>query len=182
MSSTRGVAGNRNALLTLDSWLRGHPHEPDPICEVSCAPFAHLSGRCEQWRGTLCATTRTLCADPRELPAALLDARPTCLVGPPQVWQALKAKLEATLAAHEHAALSAGIARARALAAGNPLQPLDAEQERMLAALRARIGLDRVNRAQTVAAPCPSAVHEFMHGLGLPFSEFYAMTQLASRP
>jgi long-subunit acyl-CoA synthetase (AMP-forming) len=40
------------------------------------------------------------------------------------------------------------------------------------------MGLDRLNRALTAAAPCPRSVHEHYHALGVPFGEFYAMTEL----
>ena len=92
--------------------------------------------------------------------------------------QALKATIEATLVETEQAALDAGIARVRAVLTGNPPPELSPEHERTLAGLRDRFGLDRVNCALTAAAPCPRAVHEFMHGLGLPFGEFWGMSEI----
>ena len=181
-SGTTGVPkgiewANRNALLVGDSLL-GARHLPDAICEVSYLPFAHVFDRSLHWRASLRATTLTFCAAPSDLHEALLDARPTFLGGPPRTWQGLKATLEASCDKSEHAALDAGIARVRALLAGSPPPELSAEQERTLAELRARLGLDRINHALTGAAPCPLAVHEFMHGLGLPFGEFWGMTEI----
>jgi long-chain acyl-CoA synthetase len=75
-------------------------------------------------------------------------------------------------------ALDAGIARVRTVLAGGPAPELSREQERTLAQLRARLGLDRISHALTAAAPCPLAVHEFMHGLGLPFGEFWGMSEI----
>jgi long-subunit acyl-CoA synthetase (AMP-forming) len=40
------------------------------------------------------------------------------------------------------------------------------------------VGLDRVGRALTAAAPCPLAIQAHYHALGIPFAEFYAMSEL----
>jgi long-subunit acyl-CoA synthetase (AMP-forming) len=63
---------------------------------------------------------------------------------------------------------------------GSSPPELSPEQQRTLATLRARLGLDRINYALTAAAPCPLAVHEFMHGLGLPFGEFWGMSEIGA--
>ena len=183
-SGTTGVPkgiewANRNALLMAEI-LYGARHQPDGICEVSYLPFAHVFDRSQHWHASLRATTQTFCAAPSQLHWALLDARPTFLGGPPRIWQGLKAALEATLDQTEHAALDAGIARVRALLAGGSPPGLSSEKERTLAALRARIGLDRINYALTAAAPCPQAVHEFLHGLGLPLGEFWGMSEIGA--
>ena len=181
-SGTTGVPkgiewANRNALLMADSLLATR-HPSDGVCEVSYLPFAHVFDRTLHWRACVRAATQTFCAVPSQLHEALLDARPTFLGGPPRIWQGLKDRLEATLDETEHAALGAGIARVRALLADTPPPQLSGEQEATLAALRARLGLDRINHALTAAAPCPLAVHEFMHGLGLPFGEFWGMSEI----
>jgi long-chain acyl-CoA synthetase len=168
---------NRNALLMADSLLGGLP-QPDGVCEVSYLPFAHVFDRSLHWRACVRAVTQTFCAEPSQLHRALLDARPTFLGGPPRIWQDLRARLEATLDEIEQAALNAGIARVRALRAGHAAAELSPEQEQVLARLRARAGLDRITWALTAAAPCPLAVHEFMHGLGLPFGEFWGMSEI----
>ncbi len=168
---------NRNALLMADSLLGGLP-QPDGVCEVSYLPFAHVFDRSLHWRACVRAATQTFCAEPSQLHRALLDARPTFLGGPPRIWQDLRATLEATLDEIEQAALNAGIACVHALRAGNAAAELSPEQEQVLARLRARAGLDRITWALTAAAPCPLAVHEFMHGLGLPFGEFWGMSEI----
>jgi long-chain acyl-CoA synthetase len=180
-SGTTGVPkgiewANRNALLMADSLLSTR-HLPDGICEVSHLPFAHVFDRSQHWRASVRATTQTFCAAPSQLHETLLDARPTFLGGPPRIWQHLQATLEATLDETEQAALDAGIARIRMVLAGSLPPQLSPEQEQTLAGLRARLGLDRINHALTAAAPCPRAVHEFMHGLGLPFGEFWGMSE-----
>jgi long-subunit acyl-CoA synthetase (AMP-forming) len=108
----------------------------------------------------------------------LLDARPTFLFGAPRTWQTLKVALDATLNVAERAALDRALRRVRELVDGDGPEPLTNADERVLARLRARMGLDRINRALTAAAPCPRSVHEHYHALGVPFGEFYAMTEL----
>lgn len=148
--------------------------EPDVICDVSVGPFAHLTERgAGHWRSLLRGSTRTFCLDPTELGATLLDARPTYLFGPPRLWQNLKAKLERTLSEPERAALDHGIARVR----GGHTPRLAEEDEQALATLRTRVGLDRLSRGLTAAAPCPRSVLEYFHGLGVGFGEFYGMTE-----
>ena len=152
--------------------------EPDGIHEVSYGPFAHAGERAiGHWRALLHGSTRTFCENPTQLGAVLLDARPTFLFGSPRLWQGLKSALEATLGAEERATLGASVERIQALARGDSAEPLTADQEDVLAGLRARIGLDLTNRALTAAALCPLAVHEHYHGLGVPFYEFYGMTE-----
>lgn len=152
--------------------------EPDGIHDISYGPFAHAGERAAgHWRALLRGSTRTLCEDPTQLGAALLETRPTFLFGSPRVWQGLKSALETSLEGEERAVLDAGIERVRVLAGGMLAEPLTADQEDVLAGLRARIGLDLMNRALTAAAPCPLAVHEHYHGLGVPFYEFYGMTE-----
>jgi long-subunit acyl-CoA synthetase (AMP-forming) len=133
---------------------------------------------CGHWRSLLRGSTRTFCADPGQVPYALLDARPTFLFGAPRTWQTLKDALEATLDVAERAVLDRALGRVRELVDGDGPEPLTKADERVLARLRARIGLDRINRALTAAAPCPRSVHEHYHALGIPFGEFYAMTEL----
>ncbi len=153
--------------------------EQDGIHDISYGAFAHGGERAVgHWYALARGSTRTLCEDPAQLGAALLDARPTFLFGSPQVWQRLKRALQSTLDAEERATLHASVERVRALAGGQSAEPLTAEQQETLAALRARIGLDRVSCALTAAAPCPLAVHEHYHALGVPFREFYGMTEL----
>jgi long-subunit acyl-CoA synthetase (AMP-forming) len=182
-SGTTGVPkgiewANRNALLVAGSLPGTRHHLPEPVCEVSHLSFAHVFDRSLHWRASLRAATLTFCAEPSQLHEVLLDARPTFLGGPPRMWQELKAALEATLNATEHASVDAGITRVRALLAGGPPPKMSPELERTLAGLRARFGLDRLDCALTATAPCPLAVHEFMHGLGLPFGEFWGMSEI----
>jgi long-subunit acyl-CoA synthetase (AMP-forming) len=151
--------------------------EPDAISDISVAPFAHGTERgCGHWRSLLRGSTRTFCPDPTQLPATLRDARPTYLFGAPRLWHNLKLKLDSTLEEHERAALERGLARVRA---GDPTAPTS-DDEHTLAALRTRIGLERLNRPLTAAAPCPRSVLEYHHALGTGLNVFYGMTETAA--
>jgi long-chain acyl-CoA synthetase len=157
--------------------------ERDEVHDISFAPFAHLSERFgSHWYSLMRGATRTVCADPAQLGAVLLDTRPTQLGGSPQLWQRLKRALDATLDADERAALDTAIERVRALVGqvGASPPPLSQAQEATLAVLRARVGLDRMAAAVVTAAPCPVAVHEHYHALGVPFQEIFAMTEIGA--
>ena len=133
-SGTTGVPkgiewANRNALLMAESLLGARTTCPTAFARSpTCRSRTSSTARC---------TGARACAQPRRrsVPShrscieALLDARPTFLGGPPRIWQELKATLEATLDEIEQAALDAGIARVRALLAGNPPPELSPEQE-----------------------------------------------------
>ena len=164
---------HREALATFRRFDLLQP-EADGICDVSVGPFAHLAERgAGHWRSLLRGSTRTFCPDPAELGLTLLDARPSYLFGPPRLWQNLKGRLDSTLSDPERAALDRGIACVRA----GHMAPLTQEDERTLANLRTRVGLDRLRRGLTAAAPCPRAVLEYFHALGVGFGEFYGMTE-----
>jgi long-chain acyl-CoA synthetase len=195
----RGVAGEDLAALIYTSGTTGGPKgvewthaaaaggtasfdrilgEEDGIRDVSYAPFASLAERFGgHWHSLLRGSTRTVCSSPTDLGTALLDARPTRLGGPPQVWQGLKLGLEATLTAGERGALDAALGRVSAAAGADLSLPPSNDEEETLAALRARIGLDRIALAGSTAAACPPGVHDHYGALGVPFREFYAMTE-----
>ena len=59
-----------------------------------------------------------------------------------------------------------GYAPSRAARPAHP-QPSRA----LLAELRARIGLDRMSKAVSAAAPCPMTVHEHYRALGIDFRQ-----------
>src|ERR1700722_18392802 len=184
-SGTTGVAkGVECTHRMATSWVYSFDSvwpEPDGIHDISYGSFANVGERgCGHWRALLLGSTRTICLEPKQLSEALLDARPTFLFGPPQVWQALKRALENTLSTVERAALDAGIQRTRTLVQDAPASELSSEQQQILASLRRRIGLDQINKTLCAAAPCPPALREHYNGLGVPFGENFAMTEIGS--
>jgi long-chain acyl-CoA synthetase len=177
----KGVeCSHRTATGWIESFGEVWP-EADGAHDISYGSFANVGERgCGHWRALVKGSTRTFCADPKLLAGALLDARPTFLFGPPQVWQALKRALESSLDADERSALLAGIRRIQALTRGEPAAPLSEDRQQILATLRRRVGLDRIDKTLCAAAPCPPALREHYHGLGVPFGENFAMTEIGS--
>lgn len=175
----KGVEWEHGPLMrSLDRFDLVHP-EPDGCRDVCFGPFAHMGERAVgHWRSLMRGSTRTICADPSELPMALLDARPSFLWGSPRVWQALKTALQSTLAEHECDVLAHATERLRRTQGDQAPSPLSEEDQNTLADLRARVGLDQVVRALVGAAPCPLAIQEHYHALGVPFGEFYGMSEL----
>jgi long-subunit acyl-CoA synthetase (AMP-forming) len=140
--------------------------------------MANIGERCAgHWYSFTRGSTRTICRDPNQLGAALGEARPTRLLGPPLVWLALQRALERSLAAEERLVLERGVQRVRAHARGETGSPVGEPERALLARLRARIGLDRMSEAVSAAAPCPMTVHEHYRALGIDFREFYAATE-----
>jgi long-chain acyl-CoA synthetase len=177
----KGVEWEHGPLMrSMESFDLVHP-EPDGRRDISFGPFAHIGERAiGHWRSLVRGSTRTICAAPTELPAALLDARPTFLWGSPRVWQTLKAILDSTLTERERDVLDRATARRQLLVDGESPASLSEEDQNTLAQLRARVGLDQLDRALTAAAPCPLAIQAHYHALGVPFAEFYAMSELGA--
>jgi long-chain acyl-CoA synthetase len=177
----KGVEWEHGPLMSaLDRLDLMHP-EPDGCRDISFGPFAHTGERAVgHWRSLMRGSTRTICAAPTELPAALLDTRPTFLWGSPRVWQTLKSALESTLDERERDVLDRATTRLQRLADGEAPPTLGEEDQGTLAELRARVGLDQLGRALTSAAPCPLVVQAHYHALGVPFAEFYAMSELGA--
>jgi long-subunit acyl-CoA synthetase (AMP-forming) len=176
----RGALGS---LGSFDTVLGGD----GAIHDVSYGSMANVGERgIGHWYSFTRGSTRTICRDPGQLGAALGEARPTRLFGPPLVWLALQRALEGSLAVEERVVLERAVQHVRAVARGEAGTPPDEPERALLAKLRARIGLDRMSRAVSAAAPCPMAVHEHYRALGIDFQEFYAGTEFgmasAQRP
>ena len=152
------------------------------VSYISYLPLAHLGERgIGHYRALVRGSTTTFCPDPARLPSALAEVRPTWLFGPPRIWRVLRAAIEATIAAEptptrRSCGRSPGYARSGE-ASGRAARARDGTA---LAGVRTRFGLDRLEHALTAAAPCPSEVHEFFLALGLPFAEFYGMTEIGA--
>jgi long-subunit acyl-CoA synthetase (AMP-forming) len=176
--TSKGVEWEHGSMMRALARFDRRHYEPDGISDISFASFAHISERAAgHWRSLVRGSTRTFCADPAALGEALLDARPTFIFAPPRVWHGLKRKLEASLNERERDTLTRAVARVGGLAAAEAPPPLAEDDQGVLAGMRSRIGLDRVNRGTVAAAPCPTSVQAIFHALGVPFGEFYAMTE-----
>ncbi|WP_280459574.1 AMP-dependent synthetase/ligase [Nocardia carnea] len=157
---------------------------------LSYLPAAHVADRISGHAINLVTGIQiTTVPDPREIAAALPDARPTVFFGVPRVWQKIKGGVEAKLAAETGAkkaiadwAIAAGIAAAKADLAGTGRGPLLNIQHRiaeklLLSKVRAALGLDELRVASSGAAPIPPETLEFFLGLGFCVSEVWGMSE-----
>ncbi|WP_280422826.1 AMP-dependent synthetase/ligase [Nocardia carnea] len=157
---------------------------------LSYLPAAHVADRISGHAINLVTGIQiTTVPDPREIAAALPDARPTVFFGVPRVWQKIKGGVEAKLAAETGAkkaiagwAVATGIAAAKADLAGTGRGPLLNIQHRiaeklLLSKVRAALGLDELRVASSGAAPIPPETLEFFLGLGFCVSEVWGMSE-----
>jgi long-subunit acyl-CoA synthetase (AMP-forming) len=157
---------------------------------LSYLPAAHVADRISGHAINLVTGIQiTTVPDPREIAAALPDARPTVFFGVPRVWQKIKGGIETKLAAETGAkkaiatwAVATGIAAARADLAGTGRGPLLDLQHRvaeklLLGKVRAALGLADLRVASSGAAPIPPETLEFFLGLGFCVSEVWGMSE-----
>ena len=126
---------------------------------LSYLPAAHIAERnvC-LYAQFLYRTEVVSVPDPRQVAAALAAVHPQLFFAVPSVWQKLRAAAEAWLAAQPGWAedgLTAGLA----------------------AAVRTRLGLDRLRWVACGAAPVPPTTLEFFAGLGVPVLELWGMSE-----
>lgn len=157
---------------------------------MSYLPAAHVADRISGHAVNLVTGIQiTTVPDPREIAAALPDARPTTFFGVPRVWQKIKAGIETRISTENGAkktlaqwALRTGIAAARADLSGKGRGPLLALQHPIaealvLSTLRTALGLDRLRVASSGAAPIPPETLEFFLGLGFCVTEVWGMSE-----
>ncbi len=148
------VLTQANVLFLLGSLERVTAFPPGYV-NVSYLPLAHIAERLfSHYFGLLQHGHTYFCPDQSELLATLANARPQAFLGVPRVWEKLRQGLTAALPG-----------------------PVGDLPEQALAALRARIGLDRCTFAVSGAAPMAVDVLEFWGQLGLPIHEAYGMTE-----
>jgi long-subunit acyl-CoA synthetase (AMP-forming) len=123
---------------------------------VSYLPSAHIADRWSaHYHSLICLGAEIVCvADPRTVAQHLPAIRPTTWGSVPRIWEKIKAALEAN-----------GVTDPAAL-------PDEAR-----AAIRKRLGLDRVEHLIGGAAPIPVEVLEYFRDLGLPICELWGMSE-----
>ncbi|WP_306358998.1 MULTISPECIES: long-chain fatty acid--CoA ligase [unclassified Nocardia] len=157
---------------------------------VSYLPDAHAANRWfAHYLSMLTGGQITTVPDLKQVAEALAEVHPSVFLGVPRVWVKVKAALEERFSAEPlpkrklvEWAIRTGRARAQAVSDGRTPSALDAVAHRVadrlvLAAIRERLGLDKVRVAVTGSAPIPPDTHEFFLGLGLPLCEGYGMTE-----
>ncbi|RJO74111.1 long-chain fatty acid--CoA ligase [Nocardia panacis] len=181
---------HRNVLAQIIAQLDGSLAAGLDDRAISYLPAAHIADRISAHATNLLVGIQlTTVADPREVAAALPDARPTVFFGVPRVWQKIKAGIEGKLAqepspvkrALARWAIQTGIAAARADLAGRrePLLTLrhTVAEALVLSKLRHAMGVDKLRVAASGAAPIPPELLEYFLGLGLGFTEVWGMSE-----
>ena len=157
---------------------------------ISYLPDAHAANRWfTHYLSILHGVQITDLVDAKQLLDALIEARPTLMLGVPRVWIKLKSGLEAAVTEESSGkralvnwAFGVGRKRARAASDGRRVGVADriqhlAADQLVLSKLRAKLGLDQVRIAVTGAAPIPLEVHEFVLSMGISLCEGYGMTE-----
>jgi long-chain acyl-CoA synthetase len=154
---------HRNMRFTMRSY-DAVLHFPQGGDVVSYLPMAHIAERnCSHYFPMQFGFTVTCCPDAREVVSYFPEVRPAWFFAVPRIFEKLKAAIEA--GADER--LRGIIAR------GAHSQ----EDEAVLAALREKLGLDRIKALNVGAAPTPPEVVEFFHAIGLPLGELWGMSE-----
>ncbi|MFF0533246.1 fatty acid--CoA ligase FadD11 [Nocardia amikacinitolerans] len=160
--------------------------------QTSYLPTAHMADRFTAlYLQEVFGTQITAVPDRAQLPAALLDVRPTIWGAVPRVWEKFKAAIEFSVANESDPTTKAALRwaldtarrKAEARLREEPLDPALAEEwaradAAVLSKLRAKLGLDRVKWAMSGAAPVPPETLGFFFGLGIPISEVWGMSEL----
>jgi len=158
---------------------------------TSYLPSAHIADRwSSHYNQIVFGFQVTDVADARQVGKVLPALRPTVWGGVPRVVEKLKAALEAALEAEPDEARRAAVLgaieasreRVRLQQRGEPV-PDELERrvaeldDRVLAMLRQKLGLDRAEWIIVGAAPLSEDVHEFLLAIGLPIVEIYGMSE-----
>jgi long-subunit acyl-CoA synthetase (AMP-forming) len=159
---------------------------------VSWLPAAHVMERVLHYLLPIATgCTVTTCPDPRQIAAYLSAVHPDVFIAVPRVWEKLKAGIDASLAAlpderrdGAQTALAAALHRIRLQQAGQTVPAeLEAAVQRadraLFAALRERLGLDRLTIAVVGAAPSGRGTLEFFHAIGVELLEAWGMSETA---
>ncbi|MGW2919462.1 AMP-dependent synthetase/ligase [Streptomyces angustmyceticus] len=163
---------------------------PEHPRTVAYLPLAHIAERVLGIYMPICnAGHVTICDDPAQLLPALQGVRPHAFFGVPRVWEKLAAGARAWLAAlppeqaaavrqAQEAAVEVYRLRSTGKAVPTELAALCAKlDDAVLQPIRAAIGLDDCHRAFSGAAPIPTAVLEFLAGLGLCVYEVWGLSE-----
>ena len=138
---------------------------------VSYLPMAHVAERnCSHYFPMLFGFTVTCCPDARQVVASFPDVRPAWFFAVPRIFEKLKAAIEASADDQLREAIDRGLAHIRGEGGPEPDQAV-------LAALRKRLGLDRIEGLHVGAAPTPPEVIQFFHAIGLPLGELWGMSE-----
>lgn len=159
---------------------------------LSFLPAAHIADRlASHYLQIAHGTQVTSLDDPKNMAAALADARPTYWFAVPRVWEKLKAALELGFADAEGVKATL-LARARALTAksveasrgGPAVSGLERVQlvildRVVLSKVRAKLGLEELRWAISGGATIAPDTLNFFLSLGIPVCEIWGMSETA---
>lgn len=181
---------HRNVLWVIESARRAAPND-EQDCAISYLPLAHAADRVLNYYSSLVTGhTIVFCPDLAQLMAAMLEVRPTMFGGVPRIWEKLHAGLTSAITKEPDeqrrrmvlGALEVARTIVQMEQRGEPvpaeLRQQRAQAEPIFAAIRARVGLDRVRQTFTGAAPTPREVLEFFHAIGVQIAEVWGMSEL----
>jgi long-chain acyl-CoA synthetase len=158
---------------------------------VSYLPLAHIAER----MFTIYLPVHTaghvhFCPDAKQLVSVIGKVRPTSFFGVPRVWEKVRAGIEALLAAEQDEGRRGAVQRAmdtgrryvESCQCGHQAPPglaqeFQAADERVLAPIRALLGLSEASIVSSAAAPLPPEVARFFAGLGMKILDIYGMTE-----
>src|SRR5262245_33614761 len=159
---------------------------------ISYLPMAHIAQRwLSHYNAMFTGMQATAVADPKDLPGALQDVRPTFFGGVPRVWEKLQAGIELMLAYEPdqtkrlamQQAFETGRQYVRAAQAGQvPAELAETYRradEQVLSTIRSALGLDQLRTAVSGAAPIAPEILEFMLALGVPVAEVWGMSEIS---
>ncbi|ACU76189.1 AMP-dependent synthetase and ligase [Catenulispora acidiphila DSM 44928] len=160
---------------------------PDTIAYL---PLAHIAERELSLYGSVMKTAHVhLCPDPRQVVGALGRVHPAGLFGVPRIWEKLAAGVQGLVKGAEPAqreafekAHAVTLEAAELEAAGKQVpeelaRAVEEADRTVLAPTRSLLGLDRVTRATSGAAPISVETLRFLHGLGVPLMEVWGMSE-----
>ncbi|WP_419402885.1 AMP-dependent synthetase/ligase [Mycobacteroides abscessus] len=159
---------------------------------LSFLPSAHIADRLSAlYHLQVVGNQLTTVSNRKDLPAALVDVRPTIFGAVPQVWQKLKTAVEIQLsgASGREARLSGWAVSVGRLVSDRELDRVAVSKRLriqhlladrlVLSRIRRAIGLDDLKLAISAAAPLPEEVLRFFNGIGIPLSDAWGMSEVA---
>lgn len=157
---------------------------------IAYLPLAHIAERELSLYGSVMKIAHVhLCPDPRQVVGALGRVHPIGLFGVPRIWEKLAAGVQGLLKMADPAqreafekAHAVTLEAADLQAAGKQVpeelaQAVEEADRTVLAPARALLGLDKITRATSGAAPISVETLRFLHGLGIPLMEVWGMSE-----
>ncbi|XP_044051319.1 long-chain-fatty-acid--CoA ligase ACSBG2-like isoform X2 [Siniperca chuatsi] len=157
---------------------------------VSYLPLSHVAAQMFDMWMCVCFAVTTYFAEPDALKGSLVntlkEARPTCFLGVPRVWEKMQEKMKATGAKASPMrrsvaawAKSIGLQYNYSVMNGENLVPWGfmLANNLVFKKVRAALGLDRCKYCFTGAAPITKETLEFFMSLNIPLLELYGMSE-----